>query len=294
MECRIALFSSEGGEYQMRLRDDCSEAARRYGFSVRSFVADNDPQKQVAQIEACLREPPDRRPTVVMVSPVREIALFSVAHAAARMGVGWIVLLRWSDYVNDLRAAFRQLPIFVVMPDQTAIGRIQALQFKALLQQGGEVVYIRGPLGTSSAVRRFEGLQQELMGSAIRLFTLTSDWTLNGGAQVMEEWTRIFKKGGLPRFIVGAQNDAMAMGARSVLEKHASKSIRFCGCDGSPAYGQRLVNEGKLTATVIVPLGCGRAVAGLASMLYGGVRPEASIVLQPASFPELGALVRPT
>ena len=294
MECRIALFSSEGGEYQMRLRDDCNEAARRYGFPMRSFVADNDAQKQVVQIETCLREPPDRRPTVVIVSPVREIALLSVAHAAARAGVGWVVLLRWSDYVLDLREAFPHLPIFVVMPDQTAIGRIQAQQFKALLRRGGEVVYIRGPLGTSSAVRRFEAAQQELKGSPITMFTLTSDWTLQGGAEVMGEWIRIFKKGDLPRFIVGAQNDAMAMGARSVLEKHASQSTRFLGCDGSPGYGQRLVNEGKLTATVIMPLACGKAVAAIASMQYGGARPEASIVLQPASFPQLSALAGST
>src|SRR5260370_11365005 len=270
MEWRIALFSSEGGEYQVRLRDDCIAAAGRYGFSVRPFVADNDAQKQVSQIEACPREPAARRPTVGMVSPVREIALLSVAHAAARIGVGWVVLLRWSDYVVDLRDAFRQLPLFVVMPDQTAIGRIQAQQFKALLHRGGEVVYIRGPLGTSSAVRRFEAVQQELKGSPITLFTLTSDWTVDGGAKAMEEWLGIFKKRDLPRFIVGAQNDAMAMGARSVLEKHTSPSVHFCGCDGSPGYGQRLVNEGKLTATVIMPLGSGTAVSAPASMLFRG------------------------
>src|SRR5258708_23228172 len=151
MECRIALFSSEGGEYQMRLRDDCIEAARRYGFSVRPFVADNDAQKQVSQIEACLREPPERRPTVVMVSPVREIALLSVAHAAARIGVGWGWLLRWSDYGVELRDAFRPLPIFAVMPDQTAIRRIQAQQFKAMLRPGGESRDIRSSLGRSPA-----------------------------------------------------------------------------------------------------------------------------------------------
>src|SRR5260370_36164634 len=123
-----------------------------------------------------------------MVSPVREIVLLSGAHAAARIGVGWVVLLRWSDYVVDLRDAFRQLPIFVVMPDQTAIGRIQAQQFKALLHRGGEDVYIRGPLGTSSAVRRFDAVHQEPKGSPITLFTPNSDWKVAGSANAMEEW----------------------------------------------------------------------------------------------------------
>jgi ABC-type sugar transport system substrate-binding protein len=192
-----------------------------------------------------------------------------------------------------LRQEYPQLPIFSVLCDQHEIGRIQGWQYRALLPRGGELLYIRGPLGTSSATMRFEGLQEVLKDSSIQVFTLNSDWTFEGGAREMKQWTRIFDKGELPRCVVGAQNDAMAMGARSVLEQVAQShrsfitaSIPFCGCDGSPAYGQRLVTDGKLAATVIMPVGASRAVAEIDSMLSGGPRPPAAIVLKPLAFPE--------
>src|SRR5580700_4401328 len=133
MRCQLALFCMDDGEHQALLRDDCVKAAGRYGFPLRVFGADNDSQKQVAQIQACLREPPAQRPTVVMVSPVREVNLRSVAYEAARLGVGWVVLTRWWDYVNNLHAEFPDPPIFAAVTDQKEIGRIQGRQLKALL-----------------------------------------------------------------------------------------------------------------------------------------------------------------
>jgi ABC-type sugar transport system substrate-binding protein len=297
MGVRIALFLMNSGDYQELLWNDCLQAARRHGFAVRAFWADNDSQKQAKQIQACLSEPEDQRPTVVIVNPVREIALISTAHAAAGLGVGWVLLLRWSNYLTDLREEFAHLPIFSVMADQREVGRIQGRQFKALLPRGGELVYIRGPLGTSSAMSRFAGVQEILQGSSIEIATLNGDWTAEGGARAMRGWTTAFQKGELPRFIVGAQNDAMAVGARKALEEIAKErpnfaveSVRICGCDGSPRYGQRLVTEGRLTSTVIMPPGAGRALGEIASMIGGGPRPAAQVILEPQSLPELPLL----
>ncbi len=297
--CLLALFSMDDGEYQGLLRDDFLRTARGYGFPARVFRADNDSQKQVAQIQECLREPPDRRPTVIMVSPVREGPLLSTAYEAARLGVGWVVLSRWWDYVNDLHEEFSDLPIFAVVADQTEIGRIQGKQLIALRPRGGELVYIQGPLGTSSAVRRCAGVQEVLQGSSIEVFTLYSDWTVEGGTRAMLDWARVFQKRELPAFIVGAQNDAMAMGAREAVREIArerphvsAEAVFFCGCDGSPSYGQRLVTEGKLAATVIMPVCAGRAIAEVASMLHGGPRPPATILLRAEPFPAPHLLAR--
>jgi ABC-type sugar transport system substrate-binding protein len=281
------------GDYQELLWDDCLETAHRHGFPVRAFWADNDSQKQIKQIQTCLNEPEEQRPNVVIVSPVREIALISTAHAAVGRGVGWVLLLRWSDYVNELRQEFPRLPIFSVTVDHHDIGRIQGRQFKALLPLGGKLVYIRGPLGTSSAMRRFAGVQEVLQDSSIDLIPVNADWTAEGGARAMKDWMRSFEDRDFPKFIVGAQNDAMAMGARKVLEEAArgrpslsAEEIRVCGCDGTPGYGRRLVTEGKLTSTVIMPPCSGRAVSEIGSMLKGGPRPPAQIVVAPSSFPE--------
>jgi ABC-type sugar transport system substrate-binding protein len=287
------------GDYQELLWDSCQEAAQRYGFSVRAFWADNDSHKQLKQIQGCLNEPEDQRATIAMVSPVRETSLISTAHTAAGLGIGWVLLHRWANYMNELRFEFPRLPIFCVMPDQVDVGRIQARQFQALLPQGGKLVYIRGPLGTSSAMRRFAGVQGGLRGSTIELYPLNSDWTLEGGARAMRSWLQSLPPDPSNSFVVGAQNDAMAMGARQALEQAtragarlSADAIPFCGCDGSPAYGQRLVREHKLTSTVILPQGAGRAVDEVAAMLDGGPRPPAQIVLAPTSFPEVESLAR--
>lgn len=297
MSCRIALFLANGGEYQELLWDNCQEAAQRYGFAVRAFWAESDSQKQQRQIHGCLSEPEDQRPTIVIVSPVREIALISTAHAAASLGIGWVLLHRWASYMTHLRREFSNLPIFSVMADQDDIGRIQGRQLKALLPHGGKAVYIRGPLGTWSAMRRFAGLQELLQGSAIEVSPANSDWTTEGGAGAMKEWLRSSPLRSTSRFVVAAQNDAMAMGAKKALGEVARgrpgfdvEGLRVCGCDGSPGYGQRLVTEGKLTSTVVVPHSSGRAVSEVASMLSGGSRPPAQIVLAPVSFPPLHVL----
>jgi len=80
---------------------------------------------------------------------------------------------------------------------------------------GGELVYIQGPLATSSAQRRYAGVREILQGSNVDIFTVNSDWTREGGARAMRDWARVFRKREFPAFIVGAQNDAMAMGART-------------------------------------------------------------------------------
>jgi ABC-type sugar transport system substrate-binding protein len=293
----IVFFQRGDGEYQDLLRQDCTDASRRHGFEVRVFSANNDSAKQVLQIQASLDAAKDRKPVAFIVCPVREAALFSVAHAAARAGIGFVVLLRSSAYVSDLHDEFAEVPIFCALCDQWEIGRIQGRCFRELLPNGGEVVYIRGPLGTSSALRRFEGVQEVLAGSPLQLYTATTDWTLEGGALAMRQWLEILEHRNLPNLVIGAQNDAMAMGARGALEQVARQRadvelhrIPIVGCDGSPGYGTRLVADGKLAATVIMPPVAGIAVGELAAWVSGRPRPPAEVVVRPTPYPQPEAL----
>jgi ABC-type sugar transport system substrate-binding protein len=151
-------------------------------------------------------------------------------------------------------------------------------------------------MGTSSATRRLEGVQDALQGAPISMHVVSSDWSSSGGEQAMKQWLQVFHGGSFPRFMVGAQNDAMALGARNALEADTRanaalpREIRFTGCDGTPAVGRRVVTEGRLTATVVIPATTGRAVSELASMLSGGQRPLADIALGVSSLPDLSEL----
>jgi ABC-type sugar transport system substrate-binding protein len=169
----------------------------------------------------------------------------------------------------------------------------------ALLPGGSELVYIQGPIGTSTAIRRYGGVREVLREVSLDVFTLHSDWTRKGGERALLDWSNVFKSRELPAFIVGAQNDAMAMGARdavgSLAKDHPklnAESVFFLGCDGSPTFGQRLVIERQLAATVIIPVCAGRALAEIASMLRGGPIPPATLALKPEPFPEPHLLTR--
>ena len=296
--CRIALFLMNNGEYQQLIKRDCLEAAARHGVAVEVFSVDGDAVQQAKQIDSCLSRAPETRPNVLLVYPVRESALLASAHHAARLGVGFVLLGRWSGYLGDLRREYPTLPIFSVAADQVEIGRIQGRQLRAMLPRGGELICIRGPLGISSATRRFEGLRQALASTSFNLFSVNSDWTEAGGESAMKEWLQIFGTRALPAFGVAAQNDAMAMGARRALIEWAqvrsgfsTARVPIVGCDGTPTFGQRLTRQKEISATVIMPPTAGKAVEDIAAMVVSGrPRPEAEVTLGPSSFPDLDAI----
>ncbi len=288
----VALFlQTRNNDYQQLLNEDCLEAAERHGMHVRVFSADNRTAKQVAQIYHVLHA--TDRPDIVVVSPVQETALHSLSREAGKLGVGWVVLNRWSEELPALRGEFPHLPIFSVTPDQYEIGHVQGRQFKNLLPTGGEVVYVRGPPNTSSARRRFDGLQQELDGANILLRTFDGDWSSEAGRRAICEWVGALPTSEVQTLVVGAQNDSMAVGARKALTDEVSRykhlkvgRLHVTGCDGASSFGQRLVAEGMISATVLVPSVSGRALDEIASVLHGGPPPPVEIVLGVSSFPE--------
>jgi ribose transport system substrate-binding protein len=295
---RIALFlRATDNDYQDRQREACLAAATRYRLSVRELNARNDEGNQARQIQECLRDPPSIRPRIMLVNPVREAALSSLARDAASLGVGWVSLNRSCDYLQELRRNYPQLPFFSVDPDQRQIGRLQGQQVKILLPKGGNLFYIQGPSSTSSAQLRLAGLHQELVGTRIQLMLYQADWSIEGGDEVARNWLTTLTDTAFAQCVVAAQNDSMAMGARKALHeapggKKRFESVRFTGVDGSPTYGHRLVLEEQLAATVSVPPTAGRAVEVISSVLDGARPPTLDVLTHVTSFPDLDALIK--
>jgi ABC-type sugar transport system substrate-binding protein len=101
----------------------------------------------------------------------------------------------------------------------------------------------------------------------------------------------------LPKAFV-AQNDEMALGVRQALRDIESRcdwpigGAPIVGCDGAEDFGQRLVQEGRLKATVIMPPGSGAAIEWIACVRKGGDLPPLRVLLPVASFPALSHLKR--
>jgi ABC-type sugar transport system substrate-binding protein len=291
----IALFLHDRlNDYQARLQTDCEQAARRHDLRLVIHSADKNAESQMRQIRSILSMPESKRPRAIVVSPVSEIAMMPLIYDAAQLGVGWVFLTRWNDAVHAMRRQYPKVPIFAVTANHVEIGRIQGKFARALLDPGDELIYIQGPLATSSSRRRREGFVKELADTRdLRLSEFNSDWSQLGGEAVMKSWLSTFSLQKVPRFVVVAQNDNMAIGARTAVFDNRSRAndalladLRVVGCDGSPTFGQRMVQSGQLRATIIIPPVAGRAVDELVSSWRTGHQPSAEITMPVQPFPE--------
>ncbi|HEY0713281.1 MAG TPA: substrate-binding domain-containing protein [Polyangia bacterium] len=297
----LLFLRSLDNDYQQHLRDDAIAAAPRFGYTLTVHSAHNDAARQAAQIRTALGATNNggdegNEIAAVMVSPVRE-ELEEVARFAIERGVGWAQLNREAPYIPSLREQAGAIPAFCVSPNQIEIGRLQAAQAKKLAPKGGHIITITGPRRTSSSRMRIEGMWSEL-GPTYPLTLLECDWTTEGARLILDRWLRD-TPGSVP-CLVAAQNDEMALGARQALRDAALargpgdlETVPVIGVDGSPGFGQRMVREHRVAATITLPSASSVALEHLAAYHERGVMPPPRLFLPVASFPPVPALAPP-
>ncbi|HKO91912.1 MAG TPA: sugar ABC transporter substrate-binding protein [Polyangiaceae bacterium] len=293
----VGLFLHDRlNDYQALLLADAQQAAVRHGLRLVVESADKEADRQVRQIRDALALPAGEQPALILVSPVRDTELLPLVTQAARQGVSWAFLTRWLDEIPVLRKVNPKVDVYSVSADQTEIGRIQARQLLLITRPGDSWLYLSGPLGASSARARAEGLRVELQGNPTRWDTLYSDWSEVGGRNAVTKWLDPSRARNASRLVLIAQNDDMAAGGRAAVEQWGqghgtgTAELRVLGCDGSVKRGQRLVSEGRLTATIVVPPVSGRAIEEHAIAARGGRRPEARVIVPVRPWPDLDAL----
>jgi ABC-type sugar transport system substrate-binding protein len=277
---------SRDQEFQVMQAADAQVAATRAGFDLEVLYADQNSVQQIHQLFKFIHAPAEERPLAIVVETVVGEGLERVARNAVRAGVSWVLMNRVT-YVEALRKEYPKLAIAAVNGDQLAMGRIQGRQFRALLPRGGQVLYIQGPPDTTAAQERLQGAQEAIAGSAIQFRMLAGDWSEAGAEKVVTNALRLKSAETLKPDLVGAQNDAMAMGARKALlaSRPDWARVPFTGCDGLPEGGQRLVNMKQLAATIVTPSNAGPAIDLVARWLKSKAQPPAQVVLTPASYP---------
>jgi ABC-type sugar transport system substrate-binding protein len=283
----VTAFLTADQEFQVMQAEDARHAAARLGLEIEVVFADNNGVAQIQQLFRYVHRPEEERPAAIIVESVTGNGLERVARNAASAGIGWVLLNRKVSYLQSLHEAHPQLPISMVTADQLETGRIQGRQLRALLPDGGFVLYIQGPSDTSAAQERLQGMQEAIAGHGIETKVLVGDWTEKSGDVAVTSWLRLKSTEGLRLDLVAAQNDAMAIGARKALSARRPEwaGLPFTGVDGLPEGGQRLVRAGTLAATVIMPSNAGPAVNLVAAHLRSGRRAPLELVLAPSSYP---------
>jgi ribose transport system substrate-binding protein len=291
----LVSLTTNDNDYQIEQAQSAEQAASKLGVSAEIIYANNDAINQSTQILRAIQASPEDRPNAIVFEPVGGTALPQVARAAAAADIGWAVLNRDANYIDDLRKT-SAAAIFAISSDHVEIGRIQGRQFAALLPRGGTVLYIQGPSENSAAKERTLGMQ-ETKPANIQIIALRGQWTEESAQRAVRSWLKLTTAQKTAVDLIASQDDSMAIGARKAFEELTNESDRerwlklpFTGCDGLPKTGQAWVRSGLLAATIFVPPNTGQAIEMFVQAIQQKKRPPERVLTVPTSIPPLTSL----
>lgn len=289
----LVSLITDDNDYQLEQAASAQAAAVKLGASVQIIYSGNDAVQQTQQILTFIQDP-SKRPDAILAEPVGT-GMPQIAKAAVGAGIAWGIINTDVDYITDLRQ-HALVPVFCVLSDHEAIGKIQGQQIGAVLGDQGCVLYIEGPSVRNVAKIRTQGM---LSTKPLRVDvkTLRGDWTQNSGYHAVKSWLSLSTSRQLNIGMIACQNDDMAIGSRTAFEelgdlreRDAWLRLPITGCDGVPRAGQEWVRQGRLAATVISPPLLGDAMQLLASALNAGSQPQERTLVAPSSFPPVKEL----
>jgi len=293
----LISLTNDDNDYQIEQSEAAQQAANKTGVEVQIIHAHNDAITQSTQILKAVQAPKQLQPDAILFEPVGGTALPQVAKAAATAGIGWVVLNRDANYIEELRK-ISAAPIFSISSDHVEIGRIQGRQMAALLRGGGSVLYIQGPSENSAAKERTIGMQETKPGN-VQVSMLKGQWTQESAQKAVRSWLKLTTSQRAPIDLISAQDDSMAIGAREAFKELSNEDERerwlklpFTGCDGLPKTGQAWVRSGLLAATIFVPPDAGQAIEMLVDAFENKKMPPERVLTTPTSIPALDALTR--
>jgi ABC-type sugar transport system substrate-binding protein len=291
----IVSLTTRDNDYQMEQADSADAMAKRLGIDVQLLYSENDAILQSQQLLKVIQSTTEPHPDGIIFEPVGGTALPQVARAAAMAGIGWVVLNREVEYVSELRNTYK-VPIFSISSDHEQIGRMQGEQIAAMLPKRGSVLLIQGPGESLAAKQRTTGTFEKKPAD-VQVKLMKANWTEAGAYKTVSSWLKLptSQQSGID--LVAAQDDSMAMGARKAFQDLTDSNLRslwlktpLLGIDGVRKTGQAWVQQGMLTATIIVPTNAGKAIEMLANALQTGTLPAANTLTVPKSFPTVDDL----
>jgi ribose transport system substrate-binding protein len=290
----LVSLTNDDNDYQQEQATAAEKAARRLGVDVKIIHANNDALVQSQQLLQYVQGPSSTKPDAIMFEPAGGTAFPQVARAAAAAGIGWVVLNFDVDYILELRRQYK-VPMCSITSDHQEIGKIQGMQFAALLPNGGSVLYIEGPNNSSAAKQRSVGMNESKPAS-VQVKTLRANWTEESAYKAVSSWLRLQTSQQSRIDLVGAQDDSMAMGARKAFSEIAESDrarwmkIPVTGCDGMPKTGQAWVRNGSLAATIYIRPNTDLAMEMLVEAFRSGTMLPDRKVTEPESIPSLAEL----
>jgi ABC-type sugar transport system substrate-binding protein len=292
------VLVDETNQFQQLLKADAEAAARKAGLEVETLFTGESLPEHLGALRRLLVAP-ERRPAALLVMAVRDHGLDRVVREAAAAGIHFVFLNAVEDDLGAVRREFPAVSVVTICPDEVETGRVQGRQMRALVPAGRRVLYIQGNPRSLASRERTAGMEEATAGAPFEVVLAGGDWSPAFAGRTVREWLRFAVGGRRPFDLVCCQNDHMAGGVLEALAAAAAESgkpeiarLPVSGCDGAPEIGQRMVREGALVATVVLPRVAGPAVDEVAALLAGGGKLAPLVTHAAASFPPLGELAK--
>jgi ABC-type sugar transport system substrate-binding protein len=277
-------------EFQQMLKADAEGVCRKAGLGLTVHFTGYDASAQVREIRAALARSPHADACLVMGA--RDRGLGAYVRQAAREGIAWFFLNGVEDDLGAIRGEHPAAAIAVVTADERETGRIQGRQLRALIPHGRLVLYVQGGTQSLVARERTAGVLEATKGAPFEVALIEGGWDPAVAREHIRRWLSIVAQGGAFPDLVACQNDPLALAALEALQDVAETTgrpdlarIPVTGCDGTPKMGQRLVREGTIRATVVLPPWAGAAAQQAADFLLKRQFPPPITLLKATSFP---------
>jgi hypothetical protein len=173
----LVSLITDDKDYQLEQAASAQVAALKLGAKVQIIYSGNDAVQQTQKILGFIQDP-SKRPDAILAEPVGT-GMAQIAKAAVAAGIAWAIINTDVNYIPQPRQQ-ALVPVFAVLSDHEAIGKIQGQQIGAFLGERGCVLCIEGPSVRDVAKIRAKGmLATKPPGGDVK--SLKGDWTQNAG-----------------------------------------------------------------------------------------------------------------
>ncbi|WP_236838793.1 ribose ABC transporter substrate-binding protein RbsB [Caldalkalibacillus salinus] len=225
-------ISTLNNPFFVSLKEGAEQEADNQGVEIITVDAQDDPAKQVADVEDLVQQNVD----ILLINPTDGDAIVTAINTANDAGIPVITVDRAADGGEVLAH---------VASDNVAGGVLAGEKIIELVGDEGHIVELEGIAGTSAARDRGEGFNQAMSQSNLSVVaSQPADFDRAQGLSVMENILQAQDN----IDAVFAHNDEMALGALQAIEA-ANRDIIVVGFDATDDAVQA-VEEGRMAATV--------------------------------------------
>ncbi|MBS4538849.1 ribose ABC transporter substrate-binding protein RbsB [Clostridium sp. D2Q-11] len=226
------VVSTLDNPFFVSLKDGAEEKAKDLGYDILTLDSQNDPSKELANIEDLITQ----KVSVILINPTDSEAVGNAVKAANDAGIPVITLDRGADSGEVATH---------IASDNVAGGKMAGEFVVNELDGKGKIVELEGIAGTSAARDRGQGFNEAIGESDIEVVAKqVANFDRTEGLNVMENILQAQEE----IDAVFAHNDEMALGALKAIQS-TDRDIMVIGFDATDD-AVKAVEDGEMAATV--------------------------------------------